>query len=245
MADAAPEASNVGWQHMKSRSSVSSRGVASSSVRREGDLFLRRDEADDERFAMRGGARGLGSNLIDDAPARALDQPGAGVLGHAGEGPLRDRGDEGLLHGVLRCGEVAEPPHDDPQRLRRELAQKVLGGPIRRGPSALIRQVFGRAAHHLAHFDRHVERSAAGTGRGRGFRRRSRRLARGSRPQRSRSRPGTPSASGNTPSVMGCPLAGAHELGLDRGWTAPRPTRARPLPPSFFAKPFKERDVRS
>jgi len=69
--------------------------------------------------------------MIGDAPRRDLDQPGARVFGQAVARPLRRGRDQGFLNRILRSGEVAEPPDDGAQHLRREVAQQVLGAGVR------------------------------------------------------------------------------------------------------------------
>ena len=66
--------------------------------------------------------------MIGHAPRGDLDQPAARIVGHALVGPLHRRGEERLLHGVLRGGEVAEAADHRAEHLRRQLAQQVLVG---------------------------------------------------------------------------------------------------------------------
>ena len=53
-------------------------------------------------------------------------EPAAGVLGDSFGGPLRRRGDQRLLHRVLRRGKVTLPANDGGEHLRPQLAQQVL-----------------------------------------------------------------------------------------------------------------------
>ena len=71
-------------------------------LRGQSDLLVGRHQADHQLLAV--AASGLGADLIGDAPRGHLDQPPARVLGQALSRPLRRRGDEGLLHRVLRSG---------------------------------------------------------------------------------------------------------------------------------------------
>ena len=60
-----------------------------------------------------------------------ISQP-RGLSGTPSRGHCRGRGDQRLLHRILRGGEVAEAPHHRAEHLRRELAQQVLGRRIQR-----------------------------------------------------------------------------------------------------------------
>ena len=90
-----------------------------------GNLQLRRHETDHDRLTAAAGH--LGPDVIGNPPRRDLIKPGARVVGHALARPLRGRGDQRLLNRVLRSAEVAEPPDDRAEHLRREVAQQVLG----------------------------------------------------------------------------------------------------------------------
>jgi hypothetical protein len=79
--------------------------------------------------------RDVAAKLIGHAPRGDMDQPCARVLRQALARPLHRGGEERFLHGILGCGEIAEPAHDDAEHLRRERAQEMLdrgSGPVRR-----------------------------------------------------------------------------------------------------------------
>ena len=59
---------SAGWQHMNSRSSVSSRSVALVAVGGQRDLLVGGHQADDQLLALAAG--GLGAHLIGDAARR-------------------------------------------------------------------------------------------------------------------------------------------------------------------------------
>ena len=209
---------------MKSSTSVSS--CPARSCRSGGGTrsLVRRQLATALRFAP--AARELGAHLIGHAPRRDLDQPGARVVGtRRRAATARAAASSASCTASSRGGEVAVAPDDGAEHLRRELAQQVLAG---RRPGSGSR-FDGRRAHHLAHLDRHVQRLAAGAGRGRRRARRSRRRARASRRRRSSSRRGTPSTRGTgRRSPRAPPRAGAHDARLARAARAPRPRRTRP-----------------
>ena len=69
----------------------------------------------------------LAADVIGHPPRRDLNQPAARIVGHPVARPLRRRGDERLLHGVLGRGEITVAPHRRAQHLRRELAEQLLG----------------------------------------------------------------------------------------------------------------------
>jgi hypothetical protein len=52
----------------------------------------------------------------------------ARIVGRAVPGPLHGRGDQGLLHAVLRGGEVVVAAHERAEHLRRQVTQQVPDG---------------------------------------------------------------------------------------------------------------------
>ena len=66
------------------------------------------------------------AQVVGHAPAGHLNQPGAGIVGNAFARPLNGRREQGLLHGVLGGGEVAETADHRAEHLRREFAQQML-----------------------------------------------------------------------------------------------------------------------
>ena len=66
--------------------------------------------------------------LVDQPPGGDGDQPAARVVRHAVGGPLRGRGQQRLLDGVLARVELAVAADQRAEDLRRQLAQQVLGG---------------------------------------------------------------------------------------------------------------------
>ena len=70
--------------------------------------------------------RRVGADLVGESPGRDAQQPAARVVGLAFARPLVGSREERLLHGVLAAGEVAIPPRQDAQHLRRERAQEML-----------------------------------------------------------------------------------------------------------------------
>jgi len=63
---------------------------------------------------------------VGHPPRCHVDQPAHGVVRRSLCRPLLGGRDQRLLHGVLGVGEVAEPPHDDPEGLRRRFTQQAL-----------------------------------------------------------------------------------------------------------------------
>ena len=117
---------SAGWQHMNSRTSVSSGSIAGLGIDRR-----RNDERNVlGRHGLAIAAGHLAAHVIGHAPQRHVDQPAARIVRHAVARPLRGRGDQRLLHGVLARGEVAEPPQHRAEHLRREIAQQVLGSTV-------------------------------------------------------------------------------------------------------------------
>ena len=72
-------------------------------------------------------ARAVRPILVRHPPEGDLNQPPARVFGHTRFRPLRRRGKERLLHGVLGGVEVSEPAQQGAEDLRRQVAQQVLG----------------------------------------------------------------------------------------------------------------------
>ena len=69
----------------------------------------------------------LASQVIGHAPASDLDKPGARIVRRAFFGPLKRCCEQRLLDGVFSVGEIMEAANDDPEHLRREFAQQMLG----------------------------------------------------------------------------------------------------------------------
>src|SRR5512132_1284470 len=65
------------------------------------------------------------AQLVDQPPRRDPDQPAAGVVRGTGHRPLLRGGEQRLLNRVLGGIEVAVPPHERAEDLRRKLAQQV------------------------------------------------------------------------------------------------------------------------
>jgi len=68
------------------------------------------------------------AHLVDEPPGRDSHQPAARVVRHPLGRPLHGGGEDGLLHGVLTPFELAVPPDQHAEDLRRELTQQVLEG---------------------------------------------------------------------------------------------------------------------
>ena len=106
-----------------------------------GDLGRRKpsDRAEgegDRRRRLAVTACALGANVIGDASGSDVDQPTAWIFRRAVDRPLRRRGHERILHGVLRGGEITKSPHDRSQHLRRERTQEMLGRGLHDQPSS-------------------------------------------------------------------------------------------------------------
>jgi hypothetical protein len=68
----------------------------------------------------------LTAELVDQPPLGRLDQPAARLFRNAVSCPVHRCREQRLLDGVLGCVEVAEPPGERAEDLRRQLAQQVL-----------------------------------------------------------------------------------------------------------------------
>ena len=90
----------------------------------ERDLVLGGYEADDEGFAAP--SRGLDPHVVGHLSRGDVDEPGAWAVWHPLPRPLLRSGEKSLLHRVFRGGEIAEPPAQGAQHLRREVAQQAL-----------------------------------------------------------------------------------------------------------------------
>ena len=128
-------------------------------LRRRREVGVRRLLA--VRLALAPAPRDLAAQLVGHPARGDLDQPRARIVWHAFVGPLHRSREQRLLHRVLGRREVAVAADDGAEHLRRELAQQVLvrdfvGCAVKRRRTALL--------HHLAHFDRHVQRLPAGPG---------------------------------------------------------------------------------
>ena len=79
--------------------------------------------------------------VVDQPPRGGLGQPGPRVLRHAVPGPPQGGRDERFLDGVLARVEIAVPPNERAEDLRREPAQQVLdtGAIAQRAPPACWR----------------------------------------------------------------------------------------------------------
>ena len=79
--------------------------------------------------------RHLTAHLVREPPERDMVEPASGIAGDALRRPLVRGGDEGLLHRVLRGGEVVVAPGHGAEHLGREVAQQVAdaGAGARRG----------------------------------------------------------------------------------------------------------------
>jgi len=71
-------------------------------------------------------ASGFGANVVQHAPGRHLDQPGAGIRGNAFLGPLESGRQQSLLDTVFGGGEIAEAANGYSEHLGRKFAQQVL-----------------------------------------------------------------------------------------------------------------------
>ena len=119
---------SAGWQHMKSRTSVSSRSV----------VPVRGTATRDRRAkagppALRGPPGCLAAQVIRHAAGGHVNQPAARVVGHAFRRPLHAGGDERFLHRIFGGGEILEAADRRAENLRRELAQQILGGRVQSG----------------------------------------------------------------------------------------------------------------
>ena len=83
-----------------------------------------------EHLALAPVPRALAARVVGEAPARHVEEPAAGVRGHAADGPLLDRGQQRLLHRILGRPEVARAPHERAEHPRREIAQGPLGARV-------------------------------------------------------------------------------------------------------------------
>ena len=160
-----------GWQHRNSTTSVSSRSGTSARRRlgqqRPASSRRRRD-------------RSLRRWSISRRDAVWISQP-RGLLRDPLRRPVRGRGEQRLLHGVLGGVEVAVPADEHAEDLRRQLAQQVLdvGRHAQRSPPAspccqeasISSASDGAVVHHLPHLDRLLQRDAAGPGHRRHLRR--------------------------------------------------------------------------
>ena len=75
------------------------------------------------------------SNVIGHAPACHLAKPAARIVRNAFFGPLHGCCDQRFLHSIFSVGEVMEAADDDPEHLRREFAQQVLGTVVEEPPA--------------------------------------------------------------------------------------------------------------
>ena len=206
---------SAGWQHMKSRISVSSSLGSDLGIgrrRRAAPISLAAATVSAARRAI-----SLRTGPVMRREATWISQA-RGLSGTPSRGHCAARRDQRFLHGVLGGGEVTKAADHRAEHLRRQLAQQVLGTDVpgwrHRVPVYL--QHFGRRpAHHRPHFDRHVQAAPPRARAPPTPWPRSRRRAPATRHRRSNSRRETPSLSGNTPSVIGSAiLAGPHQLGL-------------------------------
>ena len=117
---------SAGWQHMKSRVERIVPVHPDLHLRRRHERPLRPHLAGDRVLAA--AARHLAAQVVGDAAQGDVVQPAARVGGDALRRPLRRRGDQCLLHRVLRRVEVAVPPRHRAQHLRRKLAQQACDG---------------------------------------------------------------------------------------------------------------------
>src|SRR6185437_11237399 len=72
-------------------------------------------------------AGGLAADVVGPAALGGLEQPAVRVVRYAVARPVAGRGEQGLLHGVLRGGEISGAAGEHAENLRREGAQQVLG----------------------------------------------------------------------------------------------------------------------
>ena len=121
---------SAGWQHMNSRTSVSSSCEVVDLIGRGRDLLVRRRLHHHDVLAPAAGQ--LRAQVVGHAPGGDLDQPAARVVGDAVARPLLRRREQRLLHRVLGGGEVAEAADHRAEHLRRELAQQVLARVVER-----------------------------------------------------------------------------------------------------------------
>ncbi len=91
----------------------------------ENDLLVWRPLGEDDSFATP--ARARAAQLVGEPPHGDLDQPAARIVGKALDGPLPERRDKRFLDGVFGRREIAAPPDDGAEHLRREIAQPTLG----------------------------------------------------------------------------------------------------------------------
>jgi len=64
--------------------------------------------------------------LVDEPTGGDLHEPRAGVVRHTVAGPLRRRGEQRLLHGVLGAVEVAVASHEGAEHLGRQRPPQLL-----------------------------------------------------------------------------------------------------------------------
>ncbi len=82
---------------------------------------------------FRATTRALAAQMIRHSPRGDLDQPSARVVWKSFLRPLQRGSKQRLLHGILCSAEIAEATDHRAENLRRQLAQQVLVGELRRG----------------------------------------------------------------------------------------------------------------
>ena len=92
-------------------------------VRRRRERLLDPPLTDDD--VLTPASRELTSEVVGHPPHRDLEEPAARVGRDPLLGPLRRRGDQRLLHRVLRSREISMTPRDRAEHLRREVTQQV------------------------------------------------------------------------------------------------------------------------
>jgi hypothetical protein len=83
----------------------------------------------------------FGAKLIGHPARGDLDEPSARIVRHPFFRPFRGSNQQRFLHRVLGGGEIAVPPDDRAEHLRRQLAQQVLA----RSPATSCRHRAGLA----------------------------------------------------------------------------------------------------
>ena len=106
---------SAGWQHMKSRTRVSSRSALMCSSGAGTNGLLVRELGRDRVLAPPAGL--LAPDVVGQAAQGDAVEPAAGVVRDAFGGPPGRRRDQRVLHRVLGGGEVLVPPRDGAQHL--------------------------------------------------------------------------------------------------------------------------------